>query len=270
MKLKEFKSTVKHYWHIWVRVIKSSLTRSYLYKQEIFIQIVRAGYVLFAQIIILSVVFSNSELYVGWSRSEAYLVMGLWNLFNYIGWGIFGINLLNLENKVVEGSFDYVLLKPISSSWLASLGDFYIYNFITSISGVALILYYMVVNWSSLSLLNMLLALCSMLISILIWYFVYLIFASFSISSPRNGLISIAKELLGMSKYPVNIFGNVGILLFYTILPLAFLTTVPARFVIGDVSALFLFYGVEIVVILYMISKILWKWNVKRYGSASS
>ncbi|MGI5897701.1 MAG: ABC transporter permease [Candidatus Dojkabacteria bacterium] len=270
MKLREFSSKIKYYWKVWIRVVKSSLKRSYFYKQEFFFQVLRTIYILLAQIVILSVLFSDSDMYVGWSRSEAYLVMGIWNLLNYVGWGLFGVNLLNLENKVVDGSLDYVLLKPISVAWLSSFADFFIYNFITSFSGVILISYYIIVNWSSLTFLNLFYGFLSLCIGMLIWYFVYLIFASFTISSPRNGLLAVAKEILGMSKYPVNIFGNVGTVLFYTIIPLAFLTTVPARFLIDSMSVSYIGCGIIVVVVLYMIAKILWRWNIRKYGSASS
>ncbi len=270
MNLKVCSQKLRYYWSIWRRIFKSSLMRGYIYKQDIVIHFLRSFYVLLAQIVLLNVVFSDMELYVGWSKSEAYLVIGIWNVLNYLGWSLFGINLICLERKVLDGSFDYILLKPLSVSWLASFGDFFMYNVVTALSGIVLIVCYLVLNWFSLSILNLLFAILAMFIAMFLWYCVYLIFASFTISNPRNGLLSIAKEVLGVTKYPIDIFGSGLSFLFYIVTPLAFLTTVPARFFWGNISPMYLLYGLIFGILLYIGAKFLWKWNIGRYESASS
>ena len=80
------------------------MKRSYLYKTDIFVRILRTMLVVGIQVFLLNILFGKNELYVGWSKSEAYLVIGIWNLLNYLGWSIFSTNLLYLESKVVEVS----------------------------------------------------------------------------------------------------------------------------------------------------------------------
>jgi ABC-2 type transport system permease protein len=196
--------------------------------------------------------------------------MGMWNILNYLGWSFFGSNLLALESKVLDGSFDYILLKPLSSSWLSAFGDFFFHNFVTSLSGVILILYYVVLKWNSLSLMNMLLGLLALVVGFVIWYSIYLFFASFTISKPRNGFLSVAKELLGVTRYPIDIFGEQFKIIFYTVIPIAFLTTVPASIVLGRVSWVYIPMSLIIAVILLFISHRFWLWNIKGYTSASS
>lgn len=270
MNLRVCSKSLGFYWRIWKRIFKSSLMRGHIYRQDIIIHILRSFYVLFAQIILLNVVFSDMELYVGWSKSEAYLVIGIWNVLNYLGWGLFGINLIYLERKVLDGSFDYILLKPLPADWLASFGDFFMYNVVTALTGIILIAYYLISNWFSLSILNFLFAILAMFIAMFVWYCIYLIFASFTIANPRNGLLSIAKEVLGITKYPIDIFGSGLSFLFYIVTPLAFLTTVPAKFFMGNISPIYLLYALILGILLYVFAKFLWKWNICRYESASS
>jgi ABC-2 type transport system permease protein len=222
------------------------------------------------QVFLLNILFGKNELYVGWSKSEAYLVIGIWNLLNYLGWSIFSTNLLYLESKVVEGKFDYILLKPISSDWYASFSDFFITNFITALSGIILIVYYIIVEWGNISLVNVLVGLVAICIALLIWYAIYLFFAAFTISNPRNGVLSIAKELLGLTKYPIDVFGESMKVVFYTVIPIAFLTTLPANIIIGRGKYEFILIGLGIGLILLLIAKLVWKMNVKKYSSASS
>jgi len=270
MKQKGFRNTIKYYWRVWRRVVNGALSRGYIYKRELFISLIRSIYVVLAQIILLNVIFSDTQMYVGWSKSEAYLVIGIWNILNYTSWAVFGINLIRLESSVIDGSFDYILLKPISSSWLASFGDFFIYNLSSAISGLVLVCYYIITNLGSITLVNVCFGFLSMCVAFFIWYSIFLIFASFTVSSPKNGLLAVAKELLGITKYPIDIFKNVGDILFCAIIPLAFLTTVPAKFFMGEISFKSILYGLLVGSFLYLGARCLWRFNVKKYNSAGS
>ncbi|HHX99225.1 TPA: hypothetical protein GX533_00880 [Candidatus Dojkabacteria bacterium] len=270
MKQKEYSRGIKYYWNVWRHVFKGGLKRSYLYKTDIFVRILRTLLVVGIQIGLLNILFGKSEVYAGWNKSETYLVIGIWNVLNYLGWSVFSTNLLYLESKVIEGKFDYILLKPLSSSWYASFSDFFITNFITAISGVILIIYYIIVEWGNIQLLDVLVGILAICVALLIWYAIYLFFASFTISNPRNGILSIAKELLGLTKYPMDVFGSSLGFVFYTVIPIAFLTTVPANIIRGEFSYGFVLIGLGISMLLIFIANLFWKWNVKKYSSASS
>lgn len=125
MKPKESRRNIIYYFKVWRQVVRGGLKRSYLYKTDVLVRVLRTILVLGIQIFFLSILFGDNELYVGWSKSEAYLVVGIWNLLNYFGWSLFSTNLLYLESKVLDGKFDYILLKPLSSSWYASFPIFY-------------------------------------------------------------------------------------------------------------------------------------------------
>lgn len=267
---KENRKGSLYYFRVWRQVIRGGIKRSHLYKTDIFIRFLRTLLVVGIQIALLNVLFGKSEMYAGWSKSQTYLVIGIWNVLNYIGWSLFSTNLLYLESKVIEGKFDYILLKPLSSSFYASFSDFFITNFITAISGFILIFYYIIVEWGSISFLNVLVGIVGICVALLIWYAIYLFFASFTISHPRNGILSIAKELLGLTKYPIDVFGSSLSVVFYTAIPIAFLTTVPANIMIGRFSYGFIIVGFAFGILLLFIANLFWKWNVKRYSSASS
>lgn len=270
MKQKGYRRGLKYYYKVWRQVLRGGLKRSYLYKTDIIVRILRTIFVVGIQILFLNILFGENELYVGWSKSQAYLVIGIWNLLNYLGWSLFATNLLHLESKVLEGKFDYILLKPLSSSWYASLSDFFITNFVTAFSGVILILYFIVVEFGKISLINIFVGFLAIGIALLIWYSIYLFFASFTISNPRNGVLSIAKELLGFTKYPIDVFGDSLRIVFYTVLPIGFLTTLPANLIIGRGDLFFVLGGLGIAFLLLFISETVWKMNVRKYSSASS
>ncbi len=125
MQQKEYRNNLKRYIRVWLLSFKASIKRSNVYKGELAVRILRAIFVLVTQLILLSVVFGNQEVLMGWTKADAYLVLGIWNILNYLGWAFFGINLSGLEGKVLKGDFDFTLLKPISSAGLHLLEIFH-------------------------------------------------------------------------------------------------------------------------------------------------
>jgi len=268
MPQKVFKENLFRYWRIWILCLRASIRKSRAYKEEILVRFLRTIFIVLTQLLLLYVVFGNQEYFVGWSRSEAYLVLGIWNLLNYVGWALFGVNLSMLERRVVDGDFDFILTKPISSAWLTSFGDFSMYNLISALSGIILIVYYFVVNWTSVSLSNVLLLVCAIAVAAIIWYAIYLFFASFTLSIPRNGFMGIAKELLGLTRYPTNIYTSTLQFVFYTLIPIAFVSTVPVEILTNRVSFVLLIIGAGIALILLRFSCWVWNKNIRKFVSA--
>lgn len=268
MQQKEYKKTILGYIRIWLLSLSASIKRSNTYKGEIFVRIFRTFFILFTQILLLSLVFGDQEVFVGWTKNQAYLVMGIWNLLNYTGWALFGVNLSHLEEKVLNGDFDYVLLKPLSSAWFSSFSDFSLYNWISSVSGVLLIGYYFVVAWNTLTVERVVLGIAGILIGLVLWYAFYLLLASFSIANPRNGFLALAKEILGLTKYPINIFSNSIQFVFYTLVPIAFVSSVPANLFIGRGDIYLLIIGVVLSIAFLRFALWVWEQNVKKYTSA--
>lgn len=268
MQQKEFKPTIKQYLVIWKQAFRMGTRKSGVYKSEMFIRIVRTIFLVVIQIILLSLVFGNQEVYVGWTKAQAYLVIGIWNLLNYSGWAFFGVNLEYLESKVLNGDFDHILLKPISPIWLASFGDFSIFNWISSLAGIVLIAYYFLVDYSTVTWQGIVMGLIGIILGFIFWYAVYLFFAGFALSNPRNGFMAVAKELLAVTKYPTDIFGSSLQIIFYTIIPIAFVSTVPANIIRGRESVYILVLGGVLCFLFLRLS--IWNWyqNLKKYTSA--
>lgn len=268
MQQRAFRQNILRYVKIWILCLRASLKRGRIYKSEIVVRILRTLFILLTQLLMLSVVFGNQEYLAGWSRSEAYLILGIWNVMNYMGWAFFGINLLALEKRVLEGDFDFVLLKPISSAWLVSFGEFSSHSAISALSGMVLIGYYFVANWATITLVNVIIGSFAFVVGFLIWYAMYLLFASFTISVPRNGFLSIAKEILALTRYPTSIYTSAMQLVFYSLIPIAFIGVVPANFIIGRGQIILLFIGICLSVVFLRFSYWVWKVNVRKYTSA--
>lgn len=268
MQRKEYRTTIWRYIKIWILNLRASIRKSNTYKGEMVVRFLRTIFIVGMQLLLLTLVFGNKEVYVGWTKAEAYLVMGIWNLLNYSGWALFGVNFVQLEQNVLSGEFDFTLLKPLSSAWFTSFHDFSIYNFISALAGWVLVGYYFVVEWGTFTLERILIGGAGVIVGLIFWYAFYLFLASFTLANPRNGFLAIAKEILGLTRYPISIYSSSIQFVFYTLIPIAFVSTVPANLIIGRVGWAFLLIGVGLAILFVRLSYWMWKQNVRKYVSA--
>ena len=268
MKQKGYKRGIRYYLGVWRTILKNSFKSQNTYKIELVVRFIRAVFIVAVQMTIYDVIFGDSQYFLGWSRSEAFLVSGMWSVLNYCGWAFFGANLLLVSEEVLSGRFDFIILKPISSAFLASFRSFHVDNLITAISGVFLMSYYFVANWGTISWGNVGISFIALFFSVIIWFSVNLIANSFALNAPRSAFWQVAKEILGITKYPMDIFGNSVQWVLYTFFPIAFITTVPANILIGKISLWWVLGSIGVSVISLLFAIRIWKWNLKRYASS--
>ncbi|MBI2357111.1 ABC-2 family transporter protein [Candidatus Dojkabacteria bacterium] len=267
MKQKEF-SIFKYYRTIWITIFKQSLSKAGTYRIEVIARSLRGVFLVVTQVIFINAVIGGSKSFVGWSLDEMYLLAGIFNTINYMSWSLFSINLWRLEEKILKGEFDFILLKPVSSIFGASFTEFFVDDAMSAISGVLLIGYYVVNHYQEFTLSLVLLFLITMLSAFIIWFSFELIFASFDFVRVKNGLREIKKQITGVGKFPSDIWQGNMKYVFFTILPVAFVGSVPARVLSGVFDWRYAVLSVVISLAFFFLAKAIWYHSLKRYTSA--
>jgi ABC-2 type transport system permease protein len=266
MKQKE-SSKIRYYSRIWVTMLKHSLSKASTFRLEVVARALRGIFLVVVQVILINAIIGDSETFVGWTKHEMYLLAGVFNTINYVSWSLFSINLWRLEEKILKGEFDFILTKPYSSIFGASFTEFFVDDFVSAISGVMLIGYYVINHFSEITLLNSFLFLISSLSAFLIWFSFELLFASFDFIKIKNGLREVKKQLVGIGKFPIDIWnGNVKYI-FYTFLPIAFVGSVPARVFQGYFDWKYVVFSVLISILFFLIARFVWYKALRRYSS---
>ncbi len=259
-------NTIGFYLKLWLRVLRVSISKLTAYRVEVISRIFRGLFVLAIQIIFVTALVGNSGQFLSYTASEVYLVTGFFNLIGYLSWSIFSINLGRLEEKIMKGEFDVTLYKPVSSIFGASFLEFHIDDFVTSISGLILVGYYIVTNWASITFLNIIFMIIAVVIGIVLWFCIDLIVSAFDFVFIRSGLREIRNRLNGIGRFPVDVWGSYNII-FYTVFPVAFIGLVPARVLIDVNNYEYLIYGLVLSIIFLIISHRIWYICLSKYTS---
>jgi ABC-2 type transport system permease protein len=220
-------------------------------------------------ILTVNILYSKNYRFAGWSREESYLVIALFTLLDGISSSALAPNLSRIVAHVQRGTMDFVLLKPFDTQLLLSTRNLTPWGFPNIFFAVALIAYAgskIPLVWYAYPL-----GVLSVTLSILILYALWFMVATTTIWFTKIwNATEVLRSFIEAGKYPISAYHpSVGFFLTF-ILPVAFLTSVPAQLMRNPAAPLYLFIEALIAAVLLTVSRLFWKWALRYYTSASS
>jgi ABC-2 type transport system permease protein len=205
----------------------------------------------------------------GWQWEEALIVLGIFTLLQGFAATLLVPNLNRIVRQVQEGTLDFILLKPISSQfWLSAraispwgIPDLAFGLVIIAYAGIRLKL---AVN-------NYLLAIFPLILGFSILYSLWFMLGATSIWFVKiYNVTEVLRGLLEAGRYPMVAY-PAGYRFFFTfIVPVAFLTTIPAQAMLGRSQATWIIGAALLALLLLAISSLFWRFALRFYTSASS
>ncbi len=254
-----------------LRFWQTSLAIELEYQLNMLIELVSVLGNLFGSLFILSLFYKSGPLLGGWNFFEALIVLGIYMILEGITTSILAPNLSRIVNHVKNGTLDYVLLKPIDSQLWLSLRIISPWGLPSQLIGILLIIYSLVSIQVDLSLFNILIFFTCLFASSLILYSLWFLLASTSIWFVKVwNATEVLRSILVAGRYPMSAYPRGLRTIFTFLIPIAFLTTVPAEVIIGRVSNEYIAIILIIAAIFFAISRRFWKFALLHYTSASS
>ncbi len=257
-------STLKVFW-------LASLTAELEYQANFLIELVATAANLTGSVFVLSLFFGNGRSLGGWSWEAALVVLGVYTLLEGVTTTLLQPNLSTIVAHVRTGSLDFVLLKPIDSQFWLSARTFSPWGLPGIALGAGLIGYAAWRAGASPDPLTLATAALMLLSSLLILYSLWFVLAATSIWFVKIwNATEVLRSVLVAGRFPVSAFPP-GLRAFFTfVVPVAFLTTVPAEAILGRSSGSWLLAGLSVGVGSLVASRWFWRFALRFYTSASS
>jgi ABC-2 type transport system permease protein len=224
-----------------------------------------------AQLAAVGVIFHHTPELAGWSLPEVLALLGVYNfMYGLIG-AIIAPNMRQLLEDVRQGTLDFALLKPVNSQFLVSVRQFVIWRLSDILLGIGLAVYSSVQLAHQISLREAVLFPLVLLCGAIIVYSFWLILATTSFWFTRiDNIEMIFWNIFEAGRYPIDVYPPY-IRQFLTFgVPLAFITTIPARALSGGLPPGILVLSVLLAAAMAFVSAWFWRLGLSRYGSASS
>jgi len=185
----------------------------------------------------------------------------------------FFVNVSNIPELVRTGRLDSLLALPIDSQFAVSTKQFGLDSVLNAILGgiiVIVALGKLQVTPSPAMILLYLVAVC---FGVVVHYSIMLTLAAISFWIVRaQGLVYGYFNFLHIARYPDVIFPPIFKFIFGWIIPVVIVANIPARLLIKPLEqpAWLMFHLVAAGTIAFLLSRIFWRFALRRYSSASS
>lgn len=242
------------------------------YKGDFIITIANSFLATAASFGFVLIIFSRIPNLKGWSFYEVMFIYS----FSLLPLGLFNIVSLNLyqfgEVYVIEGKFDRVLLRPLSSLFQIVFEAFRLEAIQEVLTGIALLWYCarkLNVQWTAL---NLSLMVVMALSAAVIYLSIFLILTAISFwMEDRIGITPPVFNMIGFGRYPLTIYNGAIQFFLSWIVPFAFASFYPATGFLGRAEYRAYFSLVPVVATaLFTLSIFVWNRGVRRYSSTGS
>lgn len=247
------------------------------YQLNVLLELLAAVATLAGSVVILSLFFGPGEAEAGtrqlggWSWQEALVVQGIYTLLDGVASTWLRPNLGAIVTHVREGTLDFVLLKPIDSQFWLSLRTLSPAGLSEIALGIGLIVWAVPQAGASPGPGTVALALLLLLAGVLILYALWFLLATTSIWFVKTwNATEVLRAALTAGRFPLSAYPPGLRVLFTLVLPVAFLTTVPAEAILGRVTPPSIGLACVVATLGLLLSRAFWRYALRHYTSASS
>ncbi len=205
----------------------------------------------------------------GWSWEEALVVLGIFTLLQGFSATFLSPNLNQIVKQVQEGTLDFVLLKPISSQFWLSARTVSPWGFPDILFG-AIVLGY-AGNYLGVPLYAYLLGAVPLAFGLVSLYSLWFMLGATSIWFVKiYNVTEVLRGMLEAGRFPMVAYPVAYRFFFTFLIPVAFLTTVPAETLLGRTQWGWVAAAAGLAIALFLVSKAFWRFALRFYTSASS
>lgn len=218
-----------------------------------------------------TIFFEHRDAIGGWTFYQVLMVLGLFSFFTGIIEAFLRPNIVQVIEQVRDGTFDFVLVKPINAQFYSSLHSVTLWRLVDVAAGGIVILY-------ALNALRVtptgeqLLAFGLMIvIAVLLIYSLWLMMMTMAFWFVKvDNFAELFFSFYEAGRFPITVYSGWlrGILTF--IVPIAFITTFPAAALLGLLESFQVITGMLLATFLFILSNRFWNFALRSYSSASS
>jgi ABC-2 type transport system permease protein len=207
--------------------------------------------------------------FAGWSWEAALVVLGIFTLLQGFSATFLAPNLNRIVRHVQEGTLDFILLKPIHSQFWLSTHTLSPWGFPDLVFGSAIIGY--AGTKLGLGISNYLVSAVPLFFGLVILYSLWFILGATSIWFVKiYNVTEVLRGLLEAGRYPIAAYPQAYRFFFTFVVPVAFLTTIPAEAMLGGGEINWYIGAAVLALALFVISAWFWGFALRFYTSASS
>lgn len=254
-------------WHI----LRINLLYELTYKTNFVLQLLQSVIELGTSLMGLSIIFLHTTALNGWRPAQLLVLLSIYILVRGEINLVIQPSMQQLLNDVYKGTLDFTLLKPIKAQFLASTQRINIWSGVDIVLGNVVLIGSLMYLGNQLELRLVIPFVVTMLAGGAIIYSFWLLLASCAFWFIRiESILAIFQTMYQVGRWPVSIYPTWLRFILTFLVPIALVTTVPAKVLIGQISAFDLLLVIIVATVLLITSRLVWLKGLKTYTGASA
>ncbi len=251
----------------WITSIASELE----YRLNFFVEIVCVVGNLIGSIFTLSIFYNQFDSLGGWTWMESLVVLGIYTFLEGFTISFLQPNLSRIVQHIQNGTLDFVLLKPVGSQFWLSFRRASPWGLPSMLSGIAIVSFSLIKQSIEISPTYFLLFSLMFISSLTILYGLWFLIATTSIWFVKVwNANEVLKSTLVAGRYPIYAYPIPVRTILTFVIPVSFLTTIPAEAILGSINLIDSILSCSIALFILFLSCRFWLYALKFYTSASS
>lgn len=259
------------YLRLYLYFLRFSFSRAMEFRVDFFFRVVMDVAYYAVNLAFFAVLYEHTSVLGGWSLDQVYVFVAGTMVVDALNMTFFSNNLWWLPIFINKGDLDYYLVRPVSSLFFLSLRDFAANSFLNLILAAGLVVWALGRYPEPLGGDRTLVFLVLLLLGTFLNYLIRLVFIIpvFWLHSSR-GLDEIAWSLSKLSQRPHQIYHGWVRWVVITVLPLAFMSSLPAHILFQGLSLETLLHVGGVAGGFFWLALGFWRRGLRAYASASS
>jgi len=207
----------------------------------------------------------------GWDLSAALIVMAYFTGLRALLEGVISPSLVQLVEKIRDGSFDYVLLKPVDAQAMISASRYEPWKLFDMAIAIGMVIYAFWRRGEAPPAADIALGIGLYIAGAVAMYSLWIICAAASFWVGRlDNLMYLLGAIFDTARWPVYVLPGLWRMVFTFIIPIAVMTTFPAMGLLGTLDARRAIATIAGALAMLAISRVVWRSAIRNYTSASS
>jgi ABC-2 type transport system permease protein len=249
--------------------IRASLLLAMQYRSDFLLDGFTEVFWMATAVVPLYVVFRVRPTVAGWSFGEALMVMGWFTFLQGVLEGAINPSLVTVVDHIRKGTLDFVLVKPADAQFLVSTARFNPWQAVNVFTSLAIFAWGFHLLGRAPTLGALAGAAVAMVSAVVVLYSIWILTVSAAFYVVRvDNLSQLFNAVFDAARWPVDVFSRVLQFVFTFVLPLAVMTTIPARALLGKLPASALAGALLGGIVAFGVARVVWKASIARYTSA--
>lgn len=268
------KDLVNNFWfhlRLFFHLLSFNFQSQLAYKWDFLIGIIAVVTELSIRLIFLGIIYSYIPSLAGWTYPQMLFLFGTGFLLEALAWFTWRAGVLKLHLSIQDGSFDFLMTKPANLMFLTAFRRQDLEDVARVIVGITLITMSIQMShiWPSLG--QWAMWLVAFTLGEIVYFSFALLLKTTSFWTIQTAEINyVLYSLDRLNQYPVQIYTGLAKFVFSFIIPVAFITTVPAQLLAGKGGSFHLAGAIVFTAGIFLLCRFIFYRSIRMYSSASS